>query len=448
MKKLNCISKYILIFVSLIIIYFLLLFIISLIPTNKIKSNVIDSSEKLLELGESPIYDLGYKKEQLFLFTDALMLNTAYSIDSNNPIESMLLARKSYVPGQTTIVHKEGKDVKSPKMYMIGTNTYQTKELYGLMHNDGNTEGFEYPRYWHGYLIILRPLLIFFNYSILRLLSFVVLMTLITLLIVLVWKKISLISMIIYLMGFISISIFLVAFSLNELLTFSIGIIASIILLLNDKKIDKYSGIIFFITGSVTSFMDLLTTPLVTLGLPLITYFLLKQREQQKFSENVKHFIKLSALWGISYALTWSMKWVMTDLILNRSIVNDSIKQIFFRTVGESKITFPSKLKSIYINVINQFGKIVIIVNIIISIIIGIIGIIKNKTKEINYMNILPYIVIFTLPIIWFVIINQHSIFHIFFSYRIYILAIIAFHLVIANIAGYYSNEYKKKELE
>ena len=63
-------------------------------------------------------------------------------------------------------------------------------------------------------------------------------------------------------------------------------------------------------------------------------------------------------------------------------------------------------------------------------------------------MNILPYIVIFTLPIIWFVIINQHSIFHIFFSYRIYILAIIAFHLVIANIAGYYSNEYKKKELE
>lgn len=448
MKKLNYLSKYILIFVLLITTYFLLLFIISLIPTSKIEGNVIDSSEKLLELGESPIYDLGYKKEQLFLFTDALMVNTAYSIDSNNPVESILLARKSYVPGRTTTVHEEGKDVKSPKMYMIGANTYQTKELYGLLHNDGNTEGFEYPRYWHGYLIILRPLLIFFDYSTLRILSFIVLVILIILLAVLVWKKINLISMIIYFIGFISINIFIVAFSLNESLTFSIGIISSIILLLNDKKIDRYSGIILFITGSVTSFTDLLTTPLVTLGLPLITYFLLNQKNQTKFKEKVTHFIKLSALWGISYVLTWGMKWILTDLILNRNIVYDCFKQIFFRTFGESKIDFILNLKLIYIIVINKLGKTVIMVNNILSIIIGSIGIIKNKNRKINYMSILPYISIFILPILWFVIINQHSIQHIFFTYRIYMLSIIAYHLIIANLSGYYTKEYKAKELK
>ena len=138
------------ILILLIIIYFILLIVTSLIPNEWIKENATKSSETLLELGDS----YKHNNDQLFLFTDALMLNTAYSIDNNHPIESLLLDRKSYTPGQTKVVHQEGKHVQSPKMYMDDIyHTYQTKEFYGLMHDDGNTEAFEYPRYWHGYLL-------------------------------------------------------------------------------------------------------------------------------------------------------------------------------------------------------------------------------------------------------------------------------------------------------
>ena len=133
MNKVKSLFKYILIFVILIIMYFSLLLLTSLIPSSAIRENVEKSSVKLLELGEKKEYELKYKKESIFTFTDALMINTAYSIDSGHPIESLLLARRSYIPGQTLIVNEETKDVMSSSMYMNGKDSYQTKELYGLI---------------------------------------------------------------------------------------------------------------------------------------------------------------------------------------------------------------------------------------------------------------------------------------------------------------------------
>ena len=88
MKNIKLTLKYILIFVVLICMYFTSLILSSLIPSSAIKEKVIKSSEFLKQYGEKEIVNLRYKEEEIFLFTDALMLNTAYSIDSENPIES------------------------------------------------------------------------------------------------------------------------------------------------------------------------------------------------------------------------------------------------------------------------------------------------------------------------------------------------------------------------
>ena len=80
MKNIKLILKYILIFVVLICMYFTSLILSSLIPSSAIKEKVIKSSEFLKQYGEKEIVNLRYKEEEIFLFTDALMLNTAYSI--------------------------------------------------------------------------------------------------------------------------------------------------------------------------------------------------------------------------------------------------------------------------------------------------------------------------------------------------------------------------------
>ena len=84
---------------------------------------------------ESEKIELGFKDVYIFQFTNALMLNTAYSIDSEHPIESFLVARKNYIPGVTKIIYeKTPKDLQSAAKYYTEkskpTDAYQIAELY------------------------------------------------------------------------------------------------------------------------------------------------------------------------------------------------------------------------------------------------------------------------------------------------------------------------------
>ena len=267
--------KYILIFVILLGIYFAIMTLTSLIPSGMLENNVRESSETLVQEGEKVTFDLKYKEENIFTFTDALMINTAYSIDNNHPIESFILARKNYIPGQTTEFYPDGQyNLGANENYISKENgdLYQTKELYGLMHGDNIQDSYEYARYWHGYLSILRPLLLLFNYSGIRIVLAIITLISIVALITLLCKKISITSGVIYGIGLLAISIFIVTKSINEILIFIVAFISSIILLLK-KNPEKNIGIFFFVVGSVSNFIDLLTAPLVTLGITAITYF-------------------------------------------------------------------------------------------------------------------------------------------------------------------------------
>ena len=194
MKTIKTIIKYIIVVLILIVIYTILLEITSLIPSSMLKSNVIKSSELLEKVGEKQIYDVKYKNECIFTFTDALMINTAYSIDNTKPFESFMLARKNYIPGQTKIVYPDSSgNLGANEKYKNKENgdLYQTKELYALMHGENIEDSYEYARYWHGYLVFLRPLLVLFDYSNIRILIFVITLIVMGILLYLIYKKIN-----------------------------------------------------------------------------------------------------------------------------------------------------------------------------------------------------------------------------------------------------------------
>lgn len=330
------ILRYILIFIILIGIYVAILTLISLIPSSMLEENVHSSSETLVQEGEKVTFNLKYKEENIFTFTDALMINTAYSVDSAHPIDSFMLARKNYIPGQTKEVYPDGQyNLGANKKYINQNNgdLYQTKELYGLMHGDNIEDSYEYARYWHGYLAVLRPLLLLFDYSGIRIVLFLATAICVVSLVALICKKINILSGIIYGIGLLSISIFIVSKSINEILIFLVAFIASIILLLRYSKM-KHTGIFFFIVGSVSSFIDLLTAPLVTLGFTAITYFLLMQKEEEKASikKYILEILKIGIAWVLGYGITWASKWIIVELVYGRPIISQAITQAFFRS--------------------------------------------------------------------------------------------------------------------
>src|SRR5574344_2119485 len=154
------ILKYILIYLVLILICFGSLFLTSLIPSSSIKENVSQSAELLKTETNRKIVSIRDRKYMLDNFTDALMINTAFSIDSTKPVNSFMLARKNYIPNITQVEYRDaGDELKSASKY---ETLDQVGELCDTVNSD-ITESFEYARYWHGYLIFLRPLLLIFD---------------------------------------------------------------------------------------------------------------------------------------------------------------------------------------------------------------------------------------------------------------------------------------------
>lgn len=447
--------KFILIFVILLGIYFAIMTLTSLIPSGMLENNVRESSETLVQEGEKVTFDLKYKEENIFTFTDALMINTAYSIDNNHPIESFILARKNYIPGQTTEFYPDGQyNLGANENYISKENgdLYQTKELYGLMHGDNIQDSYEYARYWHGYLSILRPLLLLFNYSGIRIVLAIITLISIVALITLLCKKISITSGVIYGIGLLAISIFIVTKSINEILIFIVAFISSIILLLK-KNPEKNIGIFFFVVGSVSNFIDLLTAPLVTLGITAITYFLLIQRNESKV--NIKRyildFLKICISWALGYGITWLSKWVITEMFFDRPIISQAIEQAVFRSNGPqiNGVNIFS-LSNVFIRNMEYLSSPVAITILIAAVIYIIVMMIINRNKKIdfkeNLKKCLPYILIFFLPVIWYMVLKQHSYTHVNFTYRILVISIISLLIIASKILVSKNMEDSRKQ--
>ena len=447
--------KFILIFVILLGIYFAIMTLTSLIPSGMLENNVRESSETLVQEGEKVTFDLKYKEENIFTFTDALMINTAYSIDNNHPIESFILARKNYIPGQTTKFYPDGQyNLGANENYISKENgdLYQTKELYGLMHGDNIQDSYEYARYWHGYLSILRPLLLLFNYSGIRIVLAIITLISIVALITLLCKKISITSGVIYGIGLLAISIFIVTKSINEILIFIVAFISSIILLLK-KNPEKNIGIFFFVVGSVSNFIDLLTAPLVTLGITAITYFLLVQKNESKV--NIKRyildFLKICISWALGYGITWLSKWVITEMFFDRPIISQAIEQAVFRSNGPQINGMNIfSLSNVFIRNMEYLSSPVAITILIAAVIYIIVMMIINRNKKIdfkeNLKKCLPYILIFFLPVIWYMVLKQHSYTHVNFTYRILVISIISLLIIASKILVSKNMEDSRKQ--
>lgn len=420
------IVKYTLVFIILICVYLASLICSSIIPTKWIESNSKKSSEEIITYGgEKEIVRIGNKYVIAFLFTDALMLNTAYSIDTSTPLASPMLARKNYIPGQTQRVFMDlnGNLGASENYKADNGDIYQVPEFYGLMHGENIADSFEYARYWHGYLIFLRPLLVIMDYQGIRILMQVITIILMIVMLGLIAKKINWQIAVMFFIGFLSIDIFIAARAFNAICVFIIAIVSTIFILLK-KDSEKNIAINFFVIGSVTSFIDLLTTPLVTLGIPIIVYLLLIQKNGKNLKECLIELVKICLMWGIGYGLTWATKWILVQLMYNRPIIQNALTQAQVRIVT-NKTTFLNMM----INIGNFLSYEVIFANIMIMISYAIIMLVKNRNKELNIKNnivqSIPYLIVAMMPLAWYAVLKQHSMIHRFFTYRALVITII-----------------------
>ncbi|MDO4283665.1 MAG: hypothetical protein Q4D02_08535 [Clostridia bacterium] len=291
------------------------LYLSCLIPSNMLKNNIEESIEELENLGSKKTITIMNRKIMFDIYADAMMLNTAYSIDSNHPFYSMLFARSNYVDGITDHTYQD-------KAYELNkVPVFPDVEDLGRVVRGEKLYAIEYARYWHGYLMILRPLLVLFNYMEIKTVNYIIHFILIAILLYQIKKKIGLKYWIAVVFGLIAVEGYLVCSCLEETIGISLILVESIILL--SKKIKNY-GMYFLVIGMLTAFFDLLTIPVATFFVPLVLYILMNQKQDNRllWKTCIKYFI----LCLLGYVAMWAMKWILVDLIYKRELVKNAIR--------------------------------------------------------------------------------------------------------------------------
>lgn len=380
----------------------LILSLVYLIPTDGLITKNMEVSVSLLEEESDYPTLMDNYNSRLDDWTDSTMLLEAASDEKiSNPFKASLsssfLGIGNLSPRDTLI-----------KRY---TNNYESEDTFY----------YHYQRYWHGYLVFLKPALLLFNYGTIR--SFICSI------------QIVLYTAIIYLLKdhkhliipFVVLFLFLNPVSLMLSLQFSnmaiLTLLVCIFILLFYKKMDnqRYERL-FLIVGSLTAFFDFLTYPLITLGIPLILYIGLNYENREKI--DIKNIITFSVLWAIGYVVMWSMKWVLATIITDSNVIADAIENILYRTSNISEDIRFTFFDTIYRNLgcslqIPWFIIVLIYIALLIKIIVQ-----KNK---IYIESLLPLLFVGIYPFIWALVLKNHTYSHCFFVYRIFAISVFAF---------------------
>lgn len=284
----------------------------------------------------------------------------------------------------------------------------------------------EYSRYWHGYVVILRFLLIFFNYYEMRIINGICQMLIFSAISYFVLKR----KGVKYALAFATSYILLMPAALAQCFQYSWVYYAAFGSLLVFLKWEDYFEqreryiYFFLLVGAVTTYLDLLTYPLLTWGL-VITWWLLLQKDQGSIAGNVLKVIFSGISWITGYAVMWMGKWAVGSLVLRENLFQKAISEALLWTVDgmEESITLGERFRTLYINWETYSYKIYFVIIAIWGLYVlarGILGYTRDARMPALLLTGLS-------SIVWYVVMAGHTNMHHIFTHRIYGVSIAAF---------------------
>ena len=294
--------------------------------------------------------------------------------------------------------------------------------LYARYH-DGEPirSSWTYPRYWHGYLILTKPLLSVFNYRQLGILNGMV-QLLLTLLVCWRLKRLGLGR---YAPAWMLVWLMLMPAALAVCLQFTpcylIAAVAVLVLLwLPEERVDARGWLVFLYSGIATAYFDFLTYPLAAFGIPAV-FFALRLRAAST-EKKLGRLAQSGLAWGWGYAGMWASKWLLATVLTGQNVLKDAAEQAALRSSssaavnGMNEIAY-SPLFTIGIN-LGTF--------LVTPVTLGLAVLLLDTVRRVRRAGPLPwrkirgqlllYGGIGVLPMVWYVLLQNHSLVHSWFT--------------------------------
>ena len=386
----NYSGKLIILWIFLATVFIVLLLCIRRIPSESVLRNVETSLEIMAEEGDFPktmgINSIFFQKNNC---SDALMIGaTICDIDTLTDFQNLLCA--PVFPSFET-----SESVSEGQLLQMNNSVPPNYIIYG--------------RYWHGYLLFLKPLLSFVDIRYIRLINIILIYSLLIYNTILLYKKINIFSGFLFFLANIIVGIVTLPLTIHFFTCFFIMHLAvAIILQLPREWLVSYQrmGLFFFIIGSLTVFFDLLTIPLITFTIP--SGVLLLKLNKWPSSRLV---LLVSSMWALGYGGLWLTKWIIAQIFTDFNMIQNAIGSVNFHS---SNVLYDSETGTF-----THFRFLILFLCALISFIVSIYLISKSRLYGPNLKKYYNLATLGWIPVLWIFAFQTHSFWHEWFVWRL-----------------------------
>lgn len=308
--------------------------------------------------------------------------------------------------------------------YYDGPNHVPTEGLL-LRAQSWNQANNQYLRYWCGFITPLRFLLLFATYSQIIGINIFLLLALTLTNVVLLWRRVGPFVALSFLVVLLLGGALAVPFSIQFVGVFYIALLAILAILLWSKTyyVWSFAPELFIIIGVLTVWIDFLTAPLVTLGLPLLVALLLDD-ERRPFV-----IIASTLSWVMSYGIFWAMRWLLAIQMYPQSGIFSSVSTgLATRTAQGESIGYKFAALGANFAMLSDFPRLnfgadatlrsVIVVCAICLILLALVVFWAIDSFKPSFKTFAYCFVVGLYPLVWYVALANHSTKHVWFTYR------------------------------
>lgn len=222
--------------------------------------------------------------------------------------------------------------------------------------------------------------------------------------------------------------------SLQYSWVFYIGVVGSLVIIRFRSWLAEKQRVYFFFLflGMLTCYMDLLTYPLFTWGIPMI-WWIVTENDEETERHQLASVIMCGIAWICGYGGIWVGKWLIGGIILHQPLWKYAWGEVQYRAgiVPHSEGYMVAHLDVMLQN-LNAYQNIQGI-----SLLGGWIiwWLFQNtrRKQKVSTKKMLALLLIALSPIAWYVILHNHTYMHSSFTYRIWIVALTALLALMIN---------------
>ena len=374
------------------------------LPTSRIYYNV-EKSARIYELeGHSPFWAGGVIHTRIDNFTDAIMLSKAAY-----PVENLIDA---------AFLNPSWKLVDSSPVATLIDATKNKRQA--------EAEVWNYPLYWHGYLVLLKPALMISPVHDLRVLNFYAQFFLTVMTLILFYKRFGLNLTLAFALTLLVINPVTAAIDFQNSDVFCIILLSAIFILRKNEMLLRGEKYLYFflLLGIVTVYVDFLTYPFAAFGMSLCLCVLMNEKIFLAMTpqEVLKKLSTYLFAWGFGYGGMWAGKWILATILTSDNVVMGALGKVIYRTSttlsaeeGGHTFNFADVLAQNFSALFR--GPLPVILGLLIIYLIYIL-IRRRKKFLFTKSRLAAFAFIMLMPFLWYAILQNHSYVHDYMTYR------------------------------